>query len=252
MSKSSSETNFWLKLFKTYFLFYFLTGTNIWDMFPSLNIEHIEGSMNIVGGKIVVIGGKSNATNCHGIVEIYDPITRQWILGPELVPNRKRLTTVALNESSLVVVGGQDTADPLTSVKVLDINAKSWSDFPDLPNPKENMICGMVNVTYLVCLGGSNKSSKVKAAFSLDMSTSDPSWKRSPLFDADESTVDGFIIRLDDRLLNLVKQNGTKDTILREMSLSDESPSWKIIKAYPAYKFDSVSAYVVDGYSIHP
>lgn len=234
------------------FFLFILAGTNQWNAFPSLSEVHIEGSMSIIGDKPLVIGGKFDGIDVnHGTVEIYDPIQKKWIIGPPLVPIRRTHTTVVLNETSLLVVGGYNF-QTLNSVQILDVSAMSWNDMDDLPMEAYAMVCGVFNLVNVLCIGGEHPSGVVSTAVTLDMSLSNPTWKQSPLFDTEQPIRDGFIFHIRNDLLcmSLRTTNVQDSRTLRRMNLAKDIPSWEVVQVFSDASFAHVSPYMTKGYMI--
>ncbi|XP_059097392.1 uncharacterized protein LOC131891760 [Tigriopus californicus] len=224
--------------------------TNQWDNFPSLTYIHGQGSMSVIGSKVIVIGGEDIIGSIHGQVEIYDRTQGQWILGPPLAPIRRIHTTVVFNDS-LIVVGGYN-GNMITSVKILDLHTLSWKDLDDLPIGRCEMPCNVINNNYILCIGGEEPGTMAQSALGLDMSLSNPVWEMKPMYDLDEPVRTGFIFHLNEYLfcMTLRKANYESARTLRRMNLTKENPTWEVLASYPDSSFVHVSPYVFTLYKI--
>ncbi|XP_059097681.1 influenza virus NS1A-binding protein homolog [Tigriopus californicus] len=227
--------------------------TNQWMAFASLKEVHISGSMDVVGGKAMVIGGTYGENRNHGVMEIYDPIGRQWITGPTLLPVRRVHSTVVLNQTALVVIGGYNSNHMIKSVKILDSIAMTWDDLDDLPVAAYNMACGVVNNTTLLCVGGASPGAIVNTAYGLDMDAANPKWTRRAMYDIDEPGLVGFMFHLRDYVYCVtLRTTGFEGlTKLRRMSLTDASPKWEVMEHFSVPRA-FVASYVTNGYVIQP
>ncbi|TRY81130.1 hypothetical protein TCAL_12318, partial [Tigriopus californicus] len=231
-------------------------GTNQWNTFPSLSKTHIQGSMSLLGNSPIVIGGKqANRDWHHGVVEIFDLATNQWILGPTLSPVRRGHASVVLNETSLVVVGGYSGGTTTNSVKILDVRTMTWNDLDSLQKSADDMACGLLNVTSILCIGGWSKSpipEIQRSAYVLDMSLSKPKWEAKPLFDTSEPIRYGFIYHLRDSLfiISIYTSNNQEARTLRRMDLKEKNPTWNTLALDPDSSYLYVSFYLLHGYEL--
>ncbi|XP_059097390.1 uncharacterized protein LOC131891757 [Tigriopus californicus] len=228
--------------------------TNQWNAFPPLSEDHIEGSMSLIGEKPIVIGGKFNGIDVnHGTVEIYDKNKKQWMLGPILVPIRRTHTALVLNETSLLVIGGYNGMI-LNSVKILNIIAMDWKDLDDLPIGTYAGVCGVLNLIYIVCIGGEQPDGVTGTAYALNMSLMNPEWERKSLFDTEEPIRDGFIFQSEALMFSMTLRttNSGAARTLRRMNLTIDTPVWEVIATYPESSFTHVSPYITNGFIIHP
>lgn len=208
--------------------------------------------MTIIGDKPIVVGGENPADETvNGVVEIFDKETFRWIYGPTLEPARRTPGIVPLDDNSLIVVGGIATTF-LSSVKMLNLNANTWNDLDNLPISVYVPVCGSINVTYILCIGGGQTTDVFNTAFGLDLSLSNPLWERKPLFDTEEPIAMGFILNLNERLfcLSSYGHKFEKSRKLRRLFLNDPNPSWEVIKEFPQTYYHFMSAYITQGYTI--
>ncbi|TRY80304.1 hypothetical protein TCAL_15471 [Tigriopus californicus] len=240
-SNNSKECHYWSK------------DTNQWTTFPALNSVHTGGSMSVVGGTPVVIAGRDENNNVHGIVNIFNVTTQKWIRGPSLMPIRTAHTTVVLNETTLLVIGGYDNFH-LDAVNIFNLDELSWSDLNSLPQPTYRMLCGLVNITYLLCIGGEVPGQLVNEAYVLDLSISNPEWERKPSFDLEDPALGGFIYQIRDDLycMTIFTSSYKPSMTLRRMNLNHATLTWENLEVFTNFVGNIVSPYVLNGFQIKP
>lgn len=207
--------------------------------------------MSVVNNKPIVIGGKDELGFVHGTVEIYDPDTGQWNMGPLLSPPRRVHSVVLINDTFLIVLGGFN-GGYITSVKLLDTKALTWSDLNDLPSPRCEMACNVVDNDQVLCIGGEGPEGIVYHAISLDMTISNPVWQFHPKFDAPEPVRSGFVFQLDDFLfcMTLGKANFAAARTLRRINMTETNPTWLVVTTFPESMFPHVSPYITEGFKM--
>lgn len=210
--------------------------------------------MSLIGDKPIVVGGRhpQHKTD-NGYVEIFDKETFQWIRGPTLDPVRIGPALVPLNESSLVVVGGMAMI-PLNSVKILDLQSQTWNQLDNYPKPIYVTICGAINSTYILCIGGGQSSSVFNTAFGLDLSLDDFKWQRQPFYDIEVPIAAGFILHFHEYLycLSSYTTSFEKSRTLRRMNLIKPNSKWEVLKVFPDDFFHFMFPYFIKGYTIEP
>jgi len=103
-----------------------------------------------VSGKIYVVGGNDGISALNSI-EIYDPDTHTWSLGPVLRLPRANCGVAVLNDI-LYVVGGFNGKKFLNSIEALDLKVE-YRKKDSLANGKRGSLNGSLN--------GSTKSDEV-------------------------------------------------------------------------------------------
>lgn len=206
--------------------------------------------MTLVGNKIVVIGGNSTTSTVNEIVEIYDPITHRWTSGPPILPARTLHTTVAFNETSLIVIGGLNDTDVLESVKLFNVQALTWSDVADYPFPIYGTACGIIKRNTVLCIGGKKPWLMIKNAYEIRMSSNSPTWKKEDKYEAKRPVFDGFLYSMRCFLYSMTISNSdiAHSPLLSRLNLTEENPTWNVIPLSPNLTFTHVSPYIIDGY----
>lgn len=203
--------------------------------------------MDFVGGKVFVVGGRSAHFQNDENVEVFDQLKNLWTLGPPLEPNRRAHSTVVHNDTFLIVVGGF-VANSMSSVKMLNVKEMVWSDLPNFPEARHRMICGMVNITLLLCIGGKGNGDVTKTAYGLDFSTSVQTWEMKSKFDFLEESYAGYLIQHRNHVFSLsaITNQKTANAVLRKMDVSKENTTWDDLLLESL----DMSFYVVNGYNI--
>lgn len=211
--------------------------------------------MSIIAGKPIVVGGKHPITNIeNGIVEIFDQDTFQWIKGPTLVPPRRSHTTVVLDETSLVVIGGFSDPSYLTSVETLDLTTQTWHALDNFPKAIFVPVCGLMDSQYLLCIGGGQNYESFNSAFGLNLSSSNPLWQRRALYETEKPVAMGFMVQLNGFLycMSTYGENFEKARTLRRINLSKPESKWELITSNRDDSFHSMAPYFIKGYTIEP
>ncbi|HYC35340.1 MAG TPA: kelch repeat-containing protein [Usitatibacter sp.] len=104
-------------------------------------------------GELWMIGGRQPAT---GRVNIYDPASETWRLGPQLAVARAGFAAAATREL-LFVAGGELLTPPfsvLTSVEAIAAGSSSWQAMPNLPVPTHGF-GAIATANKFITVGGS-------------------------------------------------------------------------------------------------
>ena len=78
------------------------------------------------GGQVLVVGGQLGQSAYLATAERYDPITNRWTSAPKLRDRRSGHTATLLGDNRLLVTGGQDGPDWLSSTEWLDTQTNRW------------------------------------------------------------------------------------------------------------------------------
>lgn len=207
--------------------------------------------MNQIGGKPIVIGGKDPNGTIYGIVEIFHEASGQWIFGPSLALPRRGHSTVVLNETTLVVIGGYRLGF-LNLVELFDLNKMEWKCLDNLPNPTSEMACGMLNGTFILCIGGEKDKNPgttetTTAAYGLDMSTNNARWTEQPMFNVPNPVKTGFIFLLRDYLYCITLEPVKNQ---QKMRLRDTNPTWEMIQDFQNHPYTELFPFVIRGLKI--
>jgi hypothetical protein len=104
-------------------------------------------------GELWMIGGRQPAT---GRVNIYDPASETWRLGPQLAVARAGFAAAATRDL-LFVAGGELLTPPfnvLSSVEVIAAGGTSWQAMPNMPTPTHGF-GAMTTANSFITVGGS-------------------------------------------------------------------------------------------------
>lgn len=112
-------------------------------------------------GKVVAVGG-CDAWNCLNSMEIYDPETNLWIMGPPMTATR-RGCGVAVFKGKLYVVGGSDGTHSLVTTEIYDWDEQTWAPGPNMATPRANVGVAVVGNRLYAVGGFSGKQIHVTA-----------------------------------------------------------------------------------------
>ena len=132
-------------------------STFAWTAVTACPVPRFEALAAAVDGELWVMGGfLSTQLDVTQRVDIYDPATDHWRLGPEL-PGAETHAGVVTLDRDIVLVGGfvGNVLDRVTTAGVWRWSAASseWSAGPDLPTPRAAVAMALVG-TEIHAAGG--------------------------------------------------------------------------------------------------
>lgn len=114
------------------------TGSG-WTARAAAPIQRTEVAAGVLGGRIWVLGGFTDAGHPAAEVAIYDPASDKWTSGPAL-PEPVHHGSAAGDGSRLWVAGGYvghgSSQKPTDAVRVIDSATGAWTNGPALPSPR--------------------------------------------------------------------------------------------------------------------
>lgn len=219
---------------------------------PSMTTTHTEGTLNVLNDQLIAIGGKNAISPNHGFVDIFNKSANIWVQGPALQQGRRVHSTVVVNQTALVVIGGYaDDRGNIRSVQILRSEDMIWRPLPDLPLAAHALICGLVEVNEIVCFGGSTDSTRT---FELNLSSVNSQWIQSPKYAPTQPLLYGSILRLRNELycMSIMIKPLTPHKQLMKMNLTASTLSWTVVQVFSVDMFDKYGFYVTDGFTIKP
>jgi len=126
----------------------------VWELLPHMPTPRKGCAGVVVGEELYVIGGQGLDGPCDA-VEVYNPWTGYWRVGPSLLYPRSSCTALPLlvkGRHKIVVVGGGDG-----HVQLLDTALQSWEEWPSLGYPRAGCALLLLN-DYLYVVGGEAES----------------------------------------------------------------------------------------------
>jgi N-acetylneuraminic acid mutarotase len=112
---------------------------NKWEKLPDLPTQRNHLAMVAIDGKIIVAGGRTGPGAMAprvDVVEIYDPISRQWTKGAPMPAPRGGITGAA-HAGCMFVFGGEGEPTHVLGLTPTtygyDPRKNSWTRLPDLP-----------------------------------------------------------------------------------------------------------------------
>jgi N-acetylneuraminic acid mutarotase len=114
--------------------------------------EHLAATA--AGGKVYAIAGRTAGFDSNlDTVEAFTPRTKRWQQLPP-VPGTRGGTGAAAVGSTIVSVGGEETAGTIASVYAYDTTKNTWSRLDDLPTPRHGLGVAAVRGKVYVIGGG--------------------------------------------------------------------------------------------------
>lgn len=172
-----------------------------------MNFHHSKGSLNSIGGKILAMGGYDDTLGLHPKMEIFNG--NKWIPLPDLDAPRCSFATVAINSTSLVLIGGYKNThtwpNVATDFLMYHVDTMQWVSLPDFSKKEIDMACCNLDsgsVQGILCVGGDSPvwaGTDSRYAFVFAWKTL--TWSRMPRFDfLDNRNIMGSIIQFNDCL----------------------------------------------------
>lgn len=108
-------------------------------------------------GAVLAVAGKVANVGPVGVTEIYDPLMRQWMDGPELAVPRTGAAAVTLQSGNALIVGGfdQTTGDELDEILIFDAATRAWVHLPPLSVPRALPTATILGDGRVLVVGGS-------------------------------------------------------------------------------------------------
>jgi len=132
-----------------------------WTILPPMTTARGGAAVQVVDGKIYVIGGMDATGASLSSVEIYDPVSNSWTTGTPMLTRRDN-PGAAIFDDVLYVFGGRTrNADgsvvdgTLASMELYDPTADIWTAGPSMNVPRRTMSVGTISGRAQV-MGGEN------------------------------------------------------------------------------------------------
>lgn len=123
-------------------------NTFTWKQVSPCPVARFEASGVVVEDELWVMGGfLSSALDVTKRIDIYDPVTDTWRLGPELPGAETHPGVVSLGRDFMLVGGFEgNVLDRLSTAGVWRWNSASasWSAGPDLPSPRAAVFAALI------------------------------------------------------------------------------------------------------------
>ncbi len=116
-------------------------------------------------GELWLLGGRSEAGGETAAVAIFDPASRRWRRGPELLVGRAGFAAAG-SATTLVVAGGEVVYDGLVvrnQVEAIAAGEEAWTPLPPLPFPVHG-VGGAIIGSAFHALGGSSLAGGIRNA----------------------------------------------------------------------------------------
>ena len=109
----------------------YLPSSDSWTRLSDMNYAHTAGAYATTGGKIFSIGGTANPTS----LEIYDPLSDQWTVGPAAPQPLKYCSAITLNDV-IYVVGCRISDTNSDRIFAYDSVSQTWSEKSNMPTAR--------------------------------------------------------------------------------------------------------------------
>lgn len=110
--------------------------TDTWAKAPKMPTRRDPMSVAVVNNRMYVIGGrgwpKAGGGPLLTVIEVYDPINRQWKKKNDILDVRQAFSTVVVADE-IYLIGGFAHAEFLAIVEVYNPQKDTWIDIPELP-----------------------------------------------------------------------------------------------------------------------
>ena len=124
-------------------------GEFTWTEVTPCPVARFEASGVVVDGELWVMGGfRSSMLDVSKRIDIYDPRTDRWRVGPELPGAETHAGIVSLGKDFLLLAGFEgNVLGRVTTAGVWrrNVAAGSWSSGPDLPSPRAAVFAGLID-----------------------------------------------------------------------------------------------------------
>ncbi|KAG1666210.1 Kelch-like protein 10 [Nymphon striatum] len=118
-------------------------SSNQWNYVASMNFVKSSASVNVINGKLYVIGGIEvfEEDLCLNTVEMFDPVTNKWSNLPSMAVRRGHVASVS-NQ------GGFNGHTVLRSVECYDICQNTWHSLSPMAIPRAGITVCFVENAY--------------------------------------------------------------------------------------------------------
>jgi N-acetylneuraminic acid mutarotase len=126
-----------------------------------------------VDGKIYVVGFLRGQFRGDGRVFVYDPGADSWSPGTPMPEGTERgASAVAVWDGLIYVAGGLGGGAAVTNFSVYDPAADTWQELPDLPQPRDHVAGGAIDVVVYIAGGREGAiESHANTLFAYDIAT---------------------------------------------------------------------------------
>lgn len=136
-------------------------ATGTWTSGPDMGTRRDNAGAGAIGGTLYVVGGRTRDADGATLdgtlasVEAYDPATGAWS-ARAAVPTGRRAMGVAVVDGTMIVLGGEATADGNTFAQneQYDPATDSWRTLSSMPTGRHGFAVGVVNGNVHTVGGG--------------------------------------------------------------------------------------------------
>ena len=132
------------------------SDTQEWHQLP--DAPHTQSTLVVVHHILTTVGGQISGRATDSLLSLMgDERDKKWLPNLPAMPTKRYFTAVVCSGCSLIVTGGRDDSNRLTTVEVLDTDTQQWSIASSLTHPfylATISICG----ERLYMLGGGDQT----------------------------------------------------------------------------------------------
>jgi len=135
-------------------------ATNLWSPAGTMSVPHeLHTATLLPNGQVLVVGGEtsSQVSVAPSVVELFDPSTNTWILGPPLTDLRIDHFAILLSTGKVLVSGGHDEIGSTFGTSLLyDYTSNSWSPIGSLNTARSGCAATLMPNGAVLIAGGGN------------------------------------------------------------------------------------------------
>ncbi len=206
-------------------------STDQWTKLAPKPVPVTEARSAVLGGKIYVPGGKTQAGEVSDALDIYDPRQDRWESGPNL-PVGLSAYALASFEGRLYLFGGWDGENYLDSVYVYRSESQSWSKAESMPTHRAFAGATVVGGKVYV-VGGRNETGDltVNEAFNLSLTGNDESsWEAEVSLPKPLGTID--LINVVDLVYAVAYSDNTNGIYVYHNGPNVDTSTWEFLPMY--------------------
>ncbi|WP_240359166.1 Kelch repeat-containing protein [Pyxidicoccus trucidator] len=132
-------------------------ATGTWTATPtSPRARGVGKDVLLASGKVLITGGAASSSPAGPTsnVDVYDPSTNAWSVGPSLLAARYRHTATRLPSGKVLVAGGSSRTTTLRTVEVYDPATNAWTSGPQLGLARSNHSATLLPSGKVLVAGG--------------------------------------------------------------------------------------------------
>ncbi|EAK90279.1 POZ+kelch domain protein with kelch repeats at the C-terminus [Cryptosporidium parvum Iowa II] len=135
-----------------------------WSKVKTMPTPRAHGSStNLDKSNCALFGGYNNSSKALDSLEIYDPLTDSWRVGPSMLIGRRNLASITLEDGRIFAIGGFNGENIISSTEFYDSRTKFWSVSPQLNVPRSSASCVKLDQFSIAIIGGTCGNKRLKS-----------------------------------------------------------------------------------------